>query len=319
MAKKRKKKQTRKIVPIPTTLFIFLALGIAIGLSMAYEYYAQQPIEKKGELFKQVDLFVEEIKTEIDKGAATLSEKAVQVFEEVQGEIKTIEPHTEIPKSPATLNEQIINHTGFTISYNEKKLIPNWVAYELTNKETKGKAKRTNQFKEDPKVKGRSANDKDYTGSGYDRGHMIPAGDLKWDEKAMEESFYLSNICPQAPNLNRGVWRILEEDLRDKTEKDSTLLIACGPILVDKNKKTIGKSKVCVPTGFFKVVLAPFTQPVKGIAFLFPNDDCNKELSDYITTIDKVEDVTGIDFFYKLPDEIENKVEAESNNADWGY
>ena len=109
-------------------------------------------------------------------------------------------------------------------------------------------------------VTGLIATNADYTRSGYDKGHMAPAADMKWSPQAMEESFYFSNMCPQHPQLNRRGWKNLEEKIRDWAIADSAIIIICGPI-VAKQPKTIGKNKVVVPQQFFKVVLSPFVKP----------------------------------------------------------
>ena len=207
-------------------------------------------------------------------------------------------------------DELVLKRTGFTVSYNKVWKVPNWVAWTLTPERAKGKVKRADDFLPDPDLdESHRATDSDYYRARYDRGHMAPAGDMKWDEQAMQESFYLSNICPQAPNLNRGDWRILEENCREWAAKGHTLYIVCGPIVENgKQSKRIGKNKVTVPDHFFKVILWGGSEP-QAIGFIFPNDDCDKELFDYAVSVDKVESVTGIDFFQTLPDELEEQVE----------
>lgn len=222
-------------------------------------------------------------------------------------------PHSSIPRQ-----EQIIHHTGYTVSYNKDLKLPNWVSYELTRQETKGKEKRGNNFIADPLVKGAIATNSDYARSGYDKGHMAPAADMKWSPAAMKESFYFSNMCPQHPQLNRRGWKNLEEKIRDWAVADSAIIIICGPI-VDKQSKTIGKNKVTVPKQFFKVVLSPFAKPMRGIGFLFDNEMAVDPLSSYVVTIDSIERLTNMDFFASLPDEIENKIEAESNYLQWPH
>ena len=142
----------------------------------------------------------------------------------------------EIPITQKECTEQIISHLGFTVSYNQDWLIPNWVAYELTNTEVNGTYPRRGSFCPDPKVKGRTAVTYDYTNSGYDRGHMAPAADLKWSEQSMLESFYLSNICPQNRNLNSGIWLGLEEAVRLCGEP---AVQSCQAILDFNNEKVI--------------------------------------------------------------------------------
>ena len=222
----------------------------------------------------------------------------------------------QIPISLIPRQEQIIHHTGYIVSYNKDLKLPNWVSYELTREETKGKEKRSNRFITDPLVKGLIATNADYARSGYDKGHMAPAADMKWSPQAMEASFYFSNICPQHPQLNRRGWKKLEEKIRDWAIADSAIIIICGPIIT-KQPKTIGKNKVAVPQQFFKVVLSPFAKPMRAIGFLFNNRQAVEPLSTYAVTIDSIERLTNMDFFAPLPDEIENKIEAEANYFQW--
>jgi len=212
---------------------------------------------------------------------------------------------------------QIIHHTGFSLSYNENWRLPNWVAYELTRKKTSGNAKRTDRFVRDPHVTGFSASHSDYTGSKFDRGHMAPAADMKWNETAMKESFYLSNICPQHPQLNRRKWKDLEEKVRDWAVSDSAIIIVCGP-LVNGKCKSIGSGKVTVPQGYYKIILSPFRENPQGIGFIFSNQQESKPLKNYVVSIDSIEKLTGIDFFHSLPDDIEDTIEASVDVSYWG-
>lgn len=217
----------------------------------------------------------------------------------------------EIPIMKSNTGGQILKRKGYTLSYNADYKTPQWVAWELTKKETKGKERRTDKFLPDPDVRGAKAYTGDYTKSGYDRGHMAPAADMKWNRKAMEESFYMSNICPQNPNLNRGDWNDLEEKSRHWAKKYGVVYIACGPIYDNKRPKRIGNNKVAVPDAFYKVVLINDKKNPKAIGFIFPNKAGHKPLKKYVVTVDSVEKRTNIDFFSALPDEIENKIEAE--------
>lgn len=222
----------------------------------------------------------------------------------------------ETPISLAPRQEQIIRHSGYTVSYNKDLKIPNWVSYELTREETKGKEKRGNRFIADPLVTGPIATNADYTRSGYDKGHMAPAADMKWSPEAMKESFYFSNMCPQHPQLNRRGWKNLEDKIRNWAIADSAIIIICGPI-IEKQPKTIGKNKVVVPQQFFKVVLSPFVKPIRAIGFLFNNEQAVEPLSSYVVTVDNIESLTNMDFFAPLPDEIENRIEADANYSLW--
>jgi endonuclease G len=223
----------------------------------------------------------------------------------------TVPDKVEIPVSKARAGGQILERTGYTLCYDADLKTPQWVAWELTKEEvTTGNEKRADSFVADPDVKGAKAYTQDYTGSGYDRGHMAPAGDMKWSKKAMEESFYLSNICPQAPNLNRGDWNDLEETCRKWAKKYGRIYIACGPIYKSKSPQRIGNHKVGVPDAFYKVVLLNVDEAPQAIGFVFPNEAGNNALEHYVRSVDEVEELTNIDFFPALEDELENRIEA---------
>lgn len=222
----------------------------------------------------------------------------------------------EIPVRQKQCTEQIIAHTGYTVSYNQDWLIPNWVAYELTSAEVDGTAPRKGAFCPDPDVKGRTATTYDYSNSGWDRGHMAPAADMKWSAQVMTESFYLSNICPQDRGLNGGTWLKLEESVRDWARAQSPIYVVCGPIM-GETFDTIGDNAVAIPDGFFKVVCKRVNGLYFTIGFIFPNKDVKGSIFDYSCTVDEVEKVTGFDFFSALPDSIEKKVESVCNPKDW--
>lgn len=209
-----------------------------------------------------------------------------------------------------------LTYTGMKISFNPDAHEPNWVAWELTQDETNGDVSRTNKFFSDPDVDG-CATTYDYRGSGYDRGHMAPAGDMKWSEKAMEESFLLTNICPQAHKLNSGSWKKLEEHCRAWAQRDSAIVIVCGPVLTDEIMETIGTTGVAVPQRFFKVVLAPYANPPRAIGFVMNNGEVKGGMQGAACSVDDVEAITGLDFFAALPDSIEEKVESRFSYRDW--
>lgn len=211
---------------------------------------------------------------------------------------------------------QIIHHRGHTLSYNNNLRLPNWVGYELTHEETYGDVERTDWFDEDPQVKGVRVRHADYTHSGFDRGHMAPAADMKWDKQAMIASFYMSNICPQVHALNAGLWNNLENRVRTWAKQDSAIIIVCGPI-VPAQHMTIGNNKVAVPSHFFKVIASPYGNSPRGIAFVMPNEDLDSPLYSYAISIDSVENMTGIDFLYNLPDSLENYIENHIDLSSW--
>lgn len=217
----------------------------------------------------------------------------------------------EIPVYQSPRGGQIIRRIGYTLSYDADFKTPQWVGWELTAEEAAGTVKRKDGYEPDPQVRGAKAYPKDYTNSGYDRGHMAPAADMKWSEQAMEESCYMSNICPQNRNLNRGDWKDLEEVERDWAARYGSVSITAGPVYTSKNPARIGANRVAVPDAFFKVLLVGYPDRVKAYGFCFPNKAGSHPLTYYQLTVDEVEELTGMDFFSALPDETECKVESQ--------
>lgn len=227
----------------------------------------------------------------------------------------------EIPVLEKKAPSQILSYKGFTVSYNNNTRLPNWVAYELTATEVAGDLPRKDKFRPDPAANGPQANKEDYRNSGWDRGHMAPAADMKWDAEAMGESCYFTNICPQNPQLNGGDWKELEEKCRKWAEKHGRIYIACGPIILGNEHGTIGANEVIIPDKFYKVVLARINGEYRGAGFIFHNSPLrkskistkppvNRPLESYLVPIDEVEAITGIDFFPALPADTQNRVES---------
>ena len=223
---------------------------------------------------------------------------------------------------PAPLNdrpEQILHRRGYTTSYNRTTKTPNWVAWHLTAAHTHGRIQREEEvFTEDEDIpQGQRATDNDYYNSRYDRGHMCPAGDNKWDQLAMTQSFLFTNICPQNHGLNKYEWNDLEKLCRDWARQYGAVDVVCGPLFTTSGQqKTIGRNKVWVPDAFFKVVLCRQGTP-KAIGFVYRNEGKKQPMSDAVRSVDDIERLTGMDFFPALDDNIENKVEAKANLADW--
>ena len=224
----------------------------------------------------------------------------------------------ELPAPVSGSGEIILRRTGYTVSYNASTRLPNWVAWHLTAERCTGKAKRQQkEFHEDEDVPEPRATDWDYYNSRFDRGHMCPAGDNKWSEQAMYESFLFTNICPQNPNLNRGDWNEMENQCRKWAREYGDVYVVCGPVLYKGRHKTIGSNKVVVPEAFFKVVLCMTGSP-KAIGFIYKNSPGNRPKGDYVNSVDEVERITGFDFFPSLPDDMENRIEAAADPAEWG-
>ena len=184
-----------------------------------------------------------------------------------------------------------------------------------------GKVKRTNFFDVDPSVESRyQVRHSDYSGTRFDRGHMCPAADNQHSQKAMVECFYMTNMCPQRHALNSGAWNDLEIQCRSWARNYGKVYICSGPIYDKKPYQTIGNRRSCriaVPDRFFKVVLMVGRQ-TKAIGFIYPNGSANKEMRSYAVSVDKVEQVTGLNFFYLLDDKIENQIEKECKPSAWG-
>lgn len=216
---------------------------------------------------------------------------------------------------PKGLTSQIKDYTGFTLSFNKDNRTPNYVAWELLGTEVTTDVSRTDNFWQDNGIEG-CPKHADYTGSGYDRGHMCPAADQKWSIDAMNDCFVMANMCPQLHDLNAGAWEKLEEKERVWAKRDSAVMIIAGPIYTD-GETWIEKSGVRVPDAFFKVLIAPYLVEPRGIAFVYPHMKCPGNMQDYATTIDEVEKMTGFDFFAALPDDIEKKVESTYSFTDW--
>jgi endonuclease G len=222
----------------------------------------------------------------------------------------------EIP-SCSNVND-IIHHLGYSLRYNEKHEQAEWVAYELTMEETQKGEERTNNFKPDPLVKTASANNEDYAGSGFDRGHLAPAADMSWSSQAMDESFFYSNMSPQLPGFNRGIWKSLEEQVRTWAMESGSIYVVTGPILKG-DLLSIGPNQVSIPKFYYKVVL-DYEQPnMHGIGMILPNESSSLDLQHFAVSIDSVEALTGLDFFPLLPDDEERKLESDKCLSCWSW
>ncbi|NDV81403.1 DNA/RNA non-specific endonuclease [Bacteroides sp. 51] len=314
--KRKSYKSKKKRKHLNTGAFFIIVIGILLVATIYYFYQHEQ--EKKKPVVAQQQT---EKSTIPDKPAGKSRPKPQEKKTPAKAapSIPRIIDYTDLeyPVSYSSQPEQIIFHTGHTVSYNKNWKIPNWVSYELTIDETMGEEKRHDKFIPDPFIKEGTVTTGDYRNSGYDRGHMAPAADLKWSNASMKESFYLSNICPQHPKLNQRRWKDLENKVREWAIADSAIIVICGPI-VNNSPKCIGINKVAVPHGFFKVILSPFKESPKAIGFIFDNEHCTAPLHSHVVSIDSVEVVTGLDFFSPLPDEVEDLLEAYVDTAYWG-
>lgn len=285
MTYKTRRKKSKSLSPLSVILIVALVIALI--------YVTRQNSESK----------------ETDRPTPDLSEKRYSDAETRQLMMVTM---------PESTVEQLIDYPGFIVSFNKKHHQPNWVAWELTPEEvrTNTVGKRSDKFAADPKIKG-CPDLSDYRNSGYDRGHMAPAADMNWSSEATDACFLLTNMSPQANSLNANAWRVLEERCRTWALRDSSIIIICGPVLTDKIKRHIGKTKVSVPERYFKVVLAPYADPPRAIGFIMPNSKVRGGVQASAVSVDQVEQITGFDFFSYLPDDIENEIEAQCNFPQW--
>ncbi len=201
---------------------------------------------------------------------------------------------------------EVIHHTYYSLSYQEAHEQPEWVAYILTRKSLQvPNVSREKYFVADDSVSTISATSDDYKNSGYTRGHLVPAGDMAFDTLAMRESFLMSNISPQLRQLNNGIWRDLEEHVRDWTYHADTLYVISGPILTNPIKKIGRKNKVSVPNAFYKVLLDNKGPEKKAIGFIIPHELSEKRLETYMVSVSDIEALTGLKFFDQMPNHAE--------------
>ncbi|MEA1897015.1 MAG: DNA/RNA non-specific endonuclease [Bacteroidota bacterium] len=214
-------------------------------------------------------------------------------------------------------SSSVLKYLGFHLSYNEEFEQANWTAYILTREMVEnGQFERTNNFRADTNISTLSASLADYRKSGFDRGHLVPAGDMKWNEQAMSESFLMSNISPQVPGFNRNLWKKLETKVRKWTVENDSLFIITGPVLQDIDQ-FIGKNNVGVPHAYFKLILDISAPDYKGIAFFIENKASSRDIFSYAISIDSLEVILNNNFF---PDQesysiefIESRIDVE----DW--
>lgn len=209
---------------------------------------------------------------------------------------------------------EIVKHTYYTLAYSEENEQASWVYYELTPELINGKQTRTDDFRADPAVTTGSAALNDYKGSGYDRGHLCPAADMALNHTSMSESFYLSNMSPQVAGFNRGIWSTMEDQVRKWALEFDGLDVATGPIFKD-NLGKIGSNQVTVPGYYYKVLYSEKNQIMIGL--VLKNEASSKNLKQFVVVVDSIEKLTGIDFFPRLDDKLENQLEGKILSNEW--
>lgn len=219
---------------------------------------------------------------------------------------------------PSSTTNNIVHHSYFSLSYNEPFEQAEWVAYVLSKKHLTYDDRKRPYFIEDPWVKSKSADWRNYKGSGYDRGHLVPAGDRRFSEQAYNETFYTSNISPQDRKFNAGIWNRLEMKTRSWAKKYGELYIITGGIL-EGNLSEIGSEDVAVPNYFYKIIAKGNSDKLQVIGFIFPNKEQTKPLTSFTVTIDEIEARTGIDFFEELTEKNQEVIESDVLLNNWKF
>lgn len=177
-------------------------------------------------------------------------------------------------------------------------------------------AQRTNKFRSDPQIPTGSATPGDYRRSGYDRGHLAPAADMAFSGRTMADSFFMSNMSPQKPAFNRGIWKELEALVRYFAITERKIVVVTGPILPKEKTVTSGANRVTVPTHYYKVIF-DLTPPRKMIGFILPNEGSDEPLASFAVTVDAVEKATGLNFFSKVTKTEQDRLERTISVKAW--
>ncbi len=225
-------------------------------------------------------------------------------------------------------NNQIVWHKAFVLSYNDRHEQADWVFYRLTRDMVSGSTERNVDFVEDPDVSNGTATTHDYSRSGYDRGHLCASADIRNDDVAHDETYYMSNMSPQVHEFNAGIWNDLEMQTRAWARKKGTIYVATGPILSD-NLEKIEKYKtgrkeaarshyngVSVPNEYYKILYCP-DDGGHMIAYRLRNEayDENDYPNKHCVSVDNIEEATGINFFAGVPNE--DRLEKQVGGVAW--
>lgn len=237
--------------------------------------------------------------------------KAILIFAYLAGNgSEPVNPHP----AGSPLATMIVKHSYYTLAYSEENEQALWVYYRLTPDFITGAVKRNDNFRPDPAVRTGSATLADYKNSGYDRGHLCPAADMKLNTTAMSETFYMSNMSPQVPAFNRGIWSQVEDQVRKWALRYDSLYVVTGPVFRN-NLGVIGQNKVTIPGYYYKVIYSPGKERMIGL--VLPNKASSEAISRYVVPVDSVESLTGIDFFPELADASEDKLERAVDISGW--
>ena len=237
----------------------------------------------------------------------------------VQNEVKSNELATNsFDFLPSSTTNSIVKHENYSLSYVEKYEQAEWVAYEFKKSNLENHHYKRPFFIEDDLIESKSADWRNYKKSGYDKGHLCPAADMQFSESAFNATFLTSNISPQKHDFNAGIWNLLEQKVRYWAEKYNGIFVVTGPVLTG-NLKTIGAEKVSIPDYFYKILLKKNGNDFEMIAFLVPAENSDKPIYNFVVSVDKIELLTGIDFFPKMEDKLEFELEKNSDYKSWSF
>lgn len=310
-AKKRtSKKSTRpKLLIVLTLLFAILAIVLCWSHSQGYKIPAKEAESSKTEAVKT-----------IDTPKANLNPKDLSAKKATTSEPNTKSILCGSLELPLFENSEYVVHNTdgrYTIYYDPQRCNTSWVAYKLTASDISAGAGRSSSFTADRTLAKRGfrvASNTDYKGSGYDKGHLLPSADRSISQQENRATFILSNVSPQLPELNRGTWKTLEEQIRKLCREVDTIYIVAGAMDY-RTEEIIGDNRIAVPTNFFKVILTRTKNSFSGIGYIMPNDrNIQKNIELYKVSIDSIEKIIGYNFFYQLPPKIEDIIEQNSSS-----
>lgn len=229
---------------------------------------------------------------------------------------KEVKQQTKLFFLPSSTTDEVVHHQYYSLSYHERFEQAEWVAYELKKSQLSNTNHKRPYFEIDKSIRTGAAHWRNYKNSGYDRGHLCPAGDRRFSKLAHDETFLTSNISPQDHEFNAGIWNRLEQKVRYWARKHDGVFIVTGGVL-SGNLETIGEEQVAVPKFFYKVLLDYNSEDPKMIGFLVPNKDSNRSLREFEVPVDRIENLTGIDFFEQLDNTIEDRLESSLTYSKW--
>lgn len=287
----------------PLLYFLLFLLAVSVSLRTCFDS-PEVENEEYAEIIAEPTVEIESIEEPIITVGVSVIEPETVARNEVGNYYVTM---------PYNITNETIYYTGMVMSFNKDLHIPNWCAWELRREETIATVPKGERYIYDSNVDG-CAYSEDYKSSGYDRGHMVPQADMRWNQEALRCVSLMTNICPQKHELNNGAWRTLEENCRKWANIDGSIEIICGPIISDI-EEYIGTTKVAVPKSYFKVIISTEVLPPRGIGFIMPNEYVNGGMQVCAISIDSVENVTGYDFFPNIKNE--DYIEAQCDFNLW--